>query len=296
MPPYRTARHASVTPSIPSSASSIRSQPISNASPSQVYSEPRIPSEEPSYLSSDNGTSSDTAEVDSLADASEEAVEQRALDLLALQDEGLLFGNSTNSTTAVGGSAGGTTVKFTAKDVPRKQVPLEGEAKEGVENALAFLRRCVMEAEASDFIYKTPLVFGPPLKLDGRKGAGEGELNMIGGGDNVEEGTAWLDTAFNIESYGHQGGPSSSGGSSTAGGRERGREAEGEGEYEEGYTTFFDETEGGLAGATGGLAYMDLEPGGMVGGAGMPFLREGEEEMVGGGFGLGGGGSRRGYQ
>lgn len=210
-------------------------------SASQIYSEVSI--DDPSFLSEDpSNTSSDPGDTDSLAAASPTEVEERALELLALD---------TDDESA--------TPRFSAASIPRK-LPTGSEEKEGREAAVAFLRKCVKDAEGTDWMYETPCVFGPPVALDTRRGEG-------GTGGEGVNGTAWIDEAFNIESYGTESGESD-------------------------YPAFFGDDDGGTS---VGLEFMDLAPSGITSGigGGIPFLRDGEEERAGGGFG-GGGRSRTG--
>lgn len=230
MPPNYRSQPPSTGPSSPPA-----SQASGHRSPSQIYSEVSI--EDPSFLSEDpSNTSSAPDDVDSLAGASPTEVEERALELLAhdTDDESPL-------------------PRFSAADIPRR-LPAGSQEKEARDGAVAFLRKCVKDAESTDWMFETPEVFGPPVALDTRRGEGGGK------------GTVWLDEAFNIESYG-----SESDGSE--------------------YPVFFGDDDGGTS---VGLEFMDLAPSGMASGiGGIPFLRDGEEERAGGGFG-GGGRSRTG--
>jgi hypothetical protein len=228
-PPATAYRQASVAPS------GSLSPPPSTASPSsQIYSESLA--DDPSFLSEDPSTASssalDHADADSLVDASPEEVEARALELLTLDSAADL------SHTADEGS------KVTISDIPRC-LPVTTEGRnDGQANAVAFLRKCVQEAEDTDWMFnRTPAVFGPPRVLDPRAAYGQGE----------EDGSGlahWLDTAFNLESYQPD-------------------------DHDDGATTVELEDSG-----RAGLEFRDLAPSGFGGGYGTPYVREGEADPV----------------
>lgn len=177
MPPqYRRSSTAS-----PRSASE-------HSSPSQIYSE-SLP-DNPSFLSEDpSGLPDESASLqhqDSLLDASPEQVEARALELLAL--------DSNKSSTLI-------QPQLSALDLPRPLPPASAppEVQQAAQQAaVAFLRTQLQQADDTEWQFSTPAVFGPPRVLDPRAQSSN---------DDDDEGTAgcarWMDSAFNLESYGH---------------------------------------------------------------------------------------------
>jgi hypothetical protein len=158
-----------------------------HSSPSQIYSE-SLP-DEPSFLSEEpSGLSNDSASLqhqDSLLDASPEQVEARALELLAL--------DSNNTSTL-------NQPQLSALDLPRPLPPASAppEVQQAAQQAaVAFLRTQLQQADDTDWQFSTPAVFGPPRVLDPR---------ASGSNDDEDDGTAgcarWMDSAFNLESYG----------------------------------------------------------------------------------------------
>ncbi|KAL8286385.1 hypothetical protein RQP46_004402 [Phenoliferia psychrophenolica] len=193
------------------------------------------------------------ADTDSLVDASPAEVEARALEFL--HDDtaphplsSLLHSSASTAEAEARLAALGPPIG--PKDLPRK-IPKSREQQEEQQGyAVAFLRKCVDEVDDSDWMFKTPPVFGAPEALDAR--GGDAMQNDNG------DGTTWLDTAFNMESFYDE-------------------EREESVEFEEEHS--------------GGLQFMDL-------GAeassfshthtGTPFLLPEEEEAAGAGFSLGG--------
>lgn len=148
---------------------------------SSVYSDT---GEEPSFLSEPSNTSSSLEDhEDSLLHASTEQVQQRALQLLALDSVDLVDAASSPPLTTL--------------DIPRPLPTAPQEQEQGQATALAFLRNCLQQAQDTDWQYTTPTVFGPPRILDPR--AAEAQ--------DVQEGgvnSHWTDRAFNLESYHHE--------------------------------------------------------------------------------------------
>lgn len=140
-------------------------------------------SEEPSGLSNQSAS---LQHQDSLLDASPEQVEARALELLAL--------DSLNTSTL-------NQPQLSALDLPRPLPPASAppEVHQAAQQAaVAFLRTQLQQADDTDWQFSTPAVFGPPRVLDPRAAPGSN--------DDDEDGTAgcarWMDSAFNLESYG----------------------------------------------------------------------------------------------
>lgn len=236
---------------------------LSSPEPSrEIYSEP--PSEDPSFLASDDpSNTSDRADVDSLADASPEEVERRALDLLAMESEESLLGSSSkNEVVEILPDA--KYYHLSARDLPRIPNLEPDEEAIAVHAAQAFLRKCVADAENTDWMYETPAVFGSPLPLDPRRGE-EG----MGGAEG--SGKEWMNTAFNLESYRRTAYGSYS--DTTA---EDGEEME-----DQDQTTYYDEED-----TATGLEFLDIASTGMSNEVyGTPYLRDGEEDAAGAGFG-----------
>ncbi|ORY79304.1 hypothetical protein BCR35DRAFT_304710 [Leucosporidium creatinivorum] len=157
-----------------------------HSSPSQIYSESL--GDEPSFLDQDqsgsglSNTSTSLEHQDSLLDASPEQVEARALELLQLDCHNP------------------TTPQLSALDLPRPLPPASAppEVQQAAQQAaVTFLRTQLQQADDTDWQFSTPAVFGPPRILDPR---------ASGSNDDEDDGTAscarWMDSAFNLESYG----------------------------------------------------------------------------------------------
>ncbi|KAK4699782.1 hypothetical protein P7C70_g6475, partial [Phenoliferia sp. Uapishka_3] len=246
---YRELRHPSTAPSM---------SPRANTSSPAPSPADASDSEAPSFISEPSNTSTDQADTDSLIDASASEVEARALEFLhddsaphPLSSSSTLLHHSAQTAAEIAARIAALGPSIGLNDLPRK-IPKSIEQQEEQQAfAVAFLRKCLDEAEDTDWMYRTPPAFAAPGALDPR------------GGDSATkdagDGTAWLDDAFNLESY-----PA----------------FEDEG-AEEGHAL----DEGG-----GGLQFMDLGGESQFGGpsTGTPYLRDGEENSVGAGFGTGG--------
>lgn len=233
---YRGQRGPSTAPSLSPRATTSSPAP----SPADASD-----SEAPSFVSEPSNTSTDQGDTDSLIDASPAEVEARALEFLhddlAPHPLAAQMLGAAEAQDALG-------PRITAADLPRR-IPKGAEQQdEQQQHAVAFLRKCVDDAQDTDWMFATPPVFAAPGKLDPR------------GGDAVTrdaaDGTAWLDDAFNMESY----------------------------------PAFGDENEHESSDEQGGLQFMDLgaEMEGGFGHTGTPFLRREDENAAGAGFGPGG--------
>ncbi|GAA6019192.1 hypothetical protein JCM11491_001412 [Sporobolomyces phaffii] len=161
------------------------------------------PSPEPTLSAASSPARSTSSCADSLAGLPAGEVERVALEFLT-SDPG-------PDAAAAAAARGGLVDAF---DLPRP--PLATLTRDQVveleRTALAYLARAVADADADDWKYPTPTVFGPPRRIGLHRfqpqqhagsaaSGGEAAEEGVGWDDKDGNGSAWLDRAFNLESY-----------------------------------------------------------------------------------------------
>lgn len=149
--------------------------------------------EGPSFISDIPSATSDDAhsEPDSLADASAEEVEARALAFLNQPQSSSTHITSLNKLSQASLAQAGAIDPFT---LPRKPPTSDVAKQDAHADALAFLRRCLAAVDETSWQFHTPAPFDPPQAL-GPKARRE-ETDGLAGQDE-----GWADSAFNLASY-----------------------------------------------------------------------------------------------
>ncbi|KAM0754599.1 hypothetical protein T439DRAFT_117413 [Meredithblackwellia eburnea MCA 4105] len=275
-PTYREGGPGSTTPSLspppssagaPSSDGGVQFDLYSPQSP--IHSDEPGPGDISAPASTTTGADDDHAETDSLIDATQEEVEARAQEFL--QDElaphplSLPSGSGNRISAAMADEEARLASlgpKISLNDLPRK-IPKSAEQQEDQQHfAVAFLRKCIEDADETEWMYETPSVFAPPTAMDPRGGEGDVIAGPKGGPNG--EGAAWMDHAFNLDGY-----PTPS------------EAADSIEDYDEVVQM-----------ENVGMQFMDTDVGAAAGPSrshGTPYIRDsGEEDAIGAGFGMGG--------
>lgn len=172
------------------------SHPSHPGSPSHshLYDDDFSHQEGHSFLSDLPSATSDDAhsEPDSLADASPEQVQDRALAFLTQSPKSSQLLNKLNPLSQSSLAQAGALDPFT--DIPRKQPTTEQAKQDAHADAVAFLRKCLAAVDETSWQYHTPAPFDPPQSL-GPKAQREDTDGLAGQDDD------WPDSGFNLASY-----------------------------------------------------------------------------------------------